>query len=196
MIDLVPVPPPSAELPRRPPEPPVSRSAVSKAPGVRAASPATDAVDDPHPSDPPPAVPSTPADPFAITTPSAPAPSTPDSLLGRAKRDALVIDRELRKGKSGVPEVAGTPMERFRTALEGAYKDRGLAITSETYTAPDGQVIYRFRRGGKYRCRTSGSVGPKIGGAVGGGEVLFDVAGGGGTAGEIRCPSHADWKRD
>lgn len=136
------------------------------------------------------------ADPFAVTEPAAPAAPALDAMVGRARRDAGAIDRELRKGKPGVPDVADTSGGRFTRALEAAFKDRGLGVTSETYTAPDGQVIYRFRRGGRIKCRSGGSVGPKIGGAVGGGEVLFDVQGGAGRAGEVPCPSHADWKRD
>ena len=33
-------------------------------------------------------------------------------------------------------------------------------------------------------------------GAVGGGQVLFDKAGGGGSAGTIECPKGAEFKRD
>ncbi len=117
-------------------------------------------------------------------------------MIGKARRDAVIIDREMRKGKSGVPEVADTPMGRFRAALEGAHKDSRRSLGSDSYTAPDGQVIYRFRQGGKTWCRTGGSVKPRIGGAEGGGATMFDGAGGGGSAGMIRCPSHADWKRD
>jgi hypothetical protein len=117
-------------------------------------------------------------------------------MVGKARRDAIAVDRELRKGKSGVPEEANTPWARFQRAAEGAYKDRSLTVTSESYTTPDGQVIYRFRRGGKYFCRSSGGVPPKIGGAVGGGEVLFDAQGGEGRAGQVRCPGQAEWKRD
>ncbi|RLM48610.1 hypothetical protein DVK02_19065, partial [Halobellus sp. Atlit-31R] len=112
------------------------------------------------------------------------------------RRDAGAIDREFRKSKSGVPDVANTPAARFAGALEAAHIDRGRSVTSETYTAPDGQVIYRFRRNGKTMCRSGGGVGPKIGGAVGGGEVLFDVQGGAGRAGAVECPGNAEWKRD
>lgn len=195
VFGLVPVFPLSPDLPRLGPEPSPPPTTAPSKPRARSDSAKTDTVRAPEPITPPAEAPSTVADPFAITAPTAPAPSSLDAI-GQAKRDALIIDREMRKGKSGVPEAADTPMGRFKEALEGAYKDRSLAIGTETYTAPDGQVIYRFRHGGRYRCRTGGSVGPKIGGAVGGGEVLFDVQGGGGRAGEIRCPSHADWKRD
>ncbi|MFC0251645.1 hypothetical protein [Massilia consociata] len=136
------------------------------------------------------------ADPFAVPDDAAPAQSRLDAMVGRARRDAGIVDRELRAGKTGVPAVAGTPWGSFRTALDGAHKDTARGLTSESYTAPDGQVIYRFRLGGKVWCRTGGSVRPSIGGAVGGGATLFDSRGGEGSAGGIACPSHADWKRD
>lgn len=136
------------------------------------------------------------ADPFAITAPSAPAASARDAMVERARRDAGRIAREMRQGGTGVPEAADTPMGRFRTALAGAHKDSSRGLSSDSYTTPDGQVIYRFRLGGKLWCRTGGSVRPQTGGAVGGGATLFDSGGGEGAAGLIRCPSHGDWKRD
>jgi len=191
VVDLIAVPPPPPAMPRLRPPPPRPAAAPSLerpvAPAPRAAEPDTAAT----PADAPARV----ADPFAIEAPGAPAPL--ETMVGKARRDAGSIDRELRKGKSGVPESADTPWARLQGAMEGAHRDRGLTVTSETYTAPDGQVIYRFRRGGKVFCRGSGSVAPKIGGAVGGGEVLFDVQGAEGRAGTlVRCPSQAEWTRD
>lgn len=196
IIELLPVAPPVREIPRMRPQPPLPRTPTPAAPRARTDIAPAGTPRDPEPVTPPPEAPATVADPFAITAPSAPAASASESMAGRARREAGSVDRELRKGKSGVPDVAETPMARFRETLDAAYKDRGLGVTSETYTAPDGQVIYRFRVGGRYRCRSGGGVGPKIGGAVGGGEVLFDVQGGAGRAGEVPCPSHAEWKRD
>lgn len=192
VVDLIALPPPSPEPPRLRRAAPPSRSTTPKAPAAAD----TDRPSGPEPLAPAPQVPASVADPFAITVPSAPPESALDAMVGRAKRDAVAIDRELRKGKSGVPEVADTPMGRFRQALEAAHKDTSRTLASETYTSPDGQVIYRFRQGGKVWCRTSGSVRPQIGGAVGGGATQFDSGGGGGAAGLIRCPSHGDWKRD
>lgn len=198
VIDLLPLPPPPPELPRirREPPPPPPRSRELDKPPAWADRAATDTVAVPEPVTPPPDVPASLADPFAVAAPSAPVQSPLDAMVGRAKRDAVIIDREMRKGKSGVPEVADTPMGRFRQALEAAHKDSRRGVSSDTYTAPDGQVIYRFRQGGKVWCRTGGSVRPQIGGAVGGGATQFDSGGGGGAAGLIRCPSHGDWKRD
>jgi hypothetical protein len=193
VFELIPVPPPVPKTPQLRRQPPSPRL-TPVAPPTPSAAPET--AREPEPVTAPPDRALTIDDPFAVTTPSTPAESALDAMVGRAKRDAGIIDRDLRKGKPGVPEVADTPWGRFRQALEAAHKDRGLAVTSETYTAPDGQVVYRFRRGGKFKCRSGGSVGPKIGGAVGGGEVLFDVQGGAGRAGEVECPSRAEWKRD
>jgi hypothetical protein len=192
-FDLIPVQPPLPESPqlRQPPPSPRSRPV---APRTRSVSP--EMARESEPITLPPERASAADDPFAITTPSAPAESPLDAMVGRAKRDAGIIDRELRKGKSGVPEVADTPWGRFRQALEGAHKDSRRGLTSESYTTPDGQVIYRFRQGGKTWCRTSGSIKPRIGGAEGGGATMFDTQGGGGSAGGIRCPSHGDWRRD
>lgn len=195
VVELVPIAPPAPAEPRlraKPPPPPPT----SKALGARADKAPAFTSRAPEPVAPPPAAPATAADPFAITAAPAPAESALDALVGRATRDAVIIDRELRKGKSGVPEVAGTPIARFRAALEGAHKDSRRSLSSDSYTAPDGQVIYRFRQGGKVWCRIGGGVKPRIGGAEGGGATMFDTQGGGGSAGAIRCPSHADWKGD
>lgn len=191
VIDLVTVPP-LPEMPRMRSEPPAS-PAIPRERRARSRAAETGTSPEPEPITPPP---ETVADPFAISAPSAPSETALDAMVGRAKRDAVIIDREMRKGKSGVPEVADTPMGRFRQALEAAHKDSSRGLVSDTYTAPDGQVIYRFRQGGKVWCRTGGSVRPQIGGANGGGATQFDSAGGGGAAGLIRCPSHGDWKRD
>jgi len=195
VIDLIAVPP-LPEMPRMRSEPPPPRPALRRERRARSDAAETDTSPEPEPIGPPPETPARVADPFAISAPSAPSESALDAMVGRAKRDAVIIDREMRKGKSGVPEVADTPMGRFRQALEAAHKDSSRGLSSETYTAPDGQVIYRFRQGGKVWCRTGGSVRPQIGGANGGGATQFDSAGGGGAAGLIRCPGHGDWKRD
>jgi len=194
VIDLIPVPPPQPATPRL--RPALPRPAAAASAPARSAAPAPK-TSEPEAIATPAEAPARVADPFAVEAPNAPEQSSLGALVGKARREAGIIDRELRKGKSGVPEAADTPWARLQVAMEGAHRERGLSVTSETYTAPDGQVIYRFRRGGKVFCRGSGSVAPKIGGAVGGGEVLFDVQGGEGRAGTlVRCPSQAEFKRD
>ncbi|SFD10464.1 hypothetical protein [Massilia yuzhufengensis] len=192
VFDVIALPPPAREVAQF--RPPPARDAGTRK--ARANRPPGAPVREAEPITPPSETPAPAADPLAVAEPAAPAESALDAMVGRARRDAGPIDRELRKGKSGVPAVADTPWGRFRQALEGAHKDTARSLASDTYTAPDGQVIYRFRQGGKIWCRTSGSVKPRIGGAEGGGATMFDTRGGEGSAGTIRCPSHGEWKRD
>lgn len=136
------------------------------------------------------------ADPLA--EPAQPDAAAPEegSLAARARRAAGSADHELRKGKLAPLTPTDTPWKRFAQAVEGARIDKSLTLTSESYTSPDGTIVYRFRKNGRYYCRTGGSVGPSMFGAEGGGAALFDKAGGGGTAGLIRCPSQAEFKAD
>jgi hypothetical protein len=57
-----------------------------------------------------------------------------------------------------VPDEADTPMGRFQRGLESAHIDRSLTLQSDSYTSPDGVVIYRKRIGNRYRCRRAGGV--------------------------------------
>ncbi len=191
VFELISLPRPEKPAPLADAAPPVK--AAARAPRGNATplpTPEPEAITDPVESQ------RTVGDPFAQTPEPAPAETPAESVAGRARRNAIAIDRELRKGKPGVPDEPATPWGRFVRGLEGAHNDRSRNIVTETYTAPDGQVIYRFRRGGKYRCRGSGFVRPSIGGAEGGKAELFDKAGTEGSAGEVRCPSQVIWKRD
>jgi hypothetical protein len=106
--------------------------------------------------------------------------------LGLSKRQAGRIDRELRKGKSGVPDEPDTPMGRFRRGLEAAHVDRSMSVYEDSYTAPDGTITYRKRIGKAVICRRSGSVSPLgMRGMVMGGE-----------AGDVPCPRGVEWKKD
>ena len=126
--------------------------------------------------------------------PAAGASSTPGGFaLGLAKRQAGRIDRELRKGKPGVPTEADTPMARFRRGVESAYIDRSLTLQSDTYTSPDGVVIYRFRQGNRYRCRRAGGVGMPLAGMPGTGSITAASAG---AAGSTDCPKGVVWNQD
>ncbi|NNG23265.1 hypothetical protein [Telluria aromaticivorans] len=191
VFNVIPVPPPAPELAsvRRETEPVRTEAPRTLDPALPAL---PDAVRAAEPITPSAATPAPAADPLAIT--AAPAESPLDAMVGRARREAGVIDRELRKGKSGVPAVAGTPWGRFTRALDAAHIDNSRTLVSESYTAPDGAIIYRFRQGGRVLCRISGGVKPGIGNAIV--PSAFDVQGGNGTAGLISCPSHATWKRD
>jgi hypothetical protein len=114
-------------------------------------------------------------------------------VAGLAKQQAGRIDRELRKGKPGVPTEADTPMARFQRGLESAHIDRSLTLQSDTYTSPDGVVIYRFRQGNRYRCRRAGGVGMPLAGMPGTGAI---TAGGAGAAGDTDCPKGVVWNQD
>ncbi|WP_288378865.1 hypothetical protein [uncultured Massilia sp.] len=193
VFDLIPLPPPrpATPAPRMAPPPPVNAAARAErsAPAPRVL-PEPEAI----------TVPVEPqrlaADPFAQDPAPPPAETPAQALVGGAKKDAVAIDREARKGNSGVPQNPDTPWGRFVRGLEGAHRDTSLTIKTDSYTTPDGQTIYRFRRGGKYFCRSSGFVRPKIGGAEGGGAELFDSRGAEGGAGQVRCPSQATWIGD
>ncbi|MDY0964031.1 hypothetical protein [Massilia sp. CFBP9026] len=180
------VPPPAVESP---PPPPIPRS-PARAPV--AAQPITLPVDAPVAE---PVAESYP-DPLAQPSPQDDAASEEETLAGRARRAAGGVDQDLRKGKLAPLEPTDTPWKRFASAVEGARKDSSRTLTSESYTSPDGTIVYRFRRNGKYYCRSGGGVRPSMFGAEGGGAVLFDKPGGGGTAGLVPCPSQAEFKRD
>jgi hypothetical protein len=106
--------------------------------------------------------------------------------LGLSKRQAGRIDRELRKGKSGVPDEADTPMGRFRRGLEAAHIDRSMSVREDSYTSPDGVIIYRKRIGNATICRRSGSINP-----LGMRGMLF-----GNEAGDVPCPKGVQWTKD
>lgn len=200
VFQLIAVPAPQLPATRR--EAPPVRS-----PAPRTGEPAQpDSMRDAEPVTPPSMTAAPAADPFAITDPAAALDASQETaheasqetaleaMAGRARREAGAVDRELRKGKPGVPAVADTPWGRFTRALEGAHIDTSRTVVSESYTSPDGEVIYRTRKGGKLICRITGGVKPGVGNAIG--PSAFDVQGGNGTAGLISCPSHATWKRD
>jgi hypothetical protein len=104
---------------------------------------------------------------------------------GLAARQAGRIDRELRGGKSGVPLEADTPWARFQRGLEAAHVETSMSAHLDSYTSPDGVVIYRERVGNRVICRRTGSVGLGIAGAVN----VND-------AGPVNCPSGVTWKRE
>jgi hypothetical protein len=189
---LIPVPLP--KLVRPVPDSPARPSAPARTAPVTVARPA--------PASTPPAPAEAPSSPEAIT-PAEPAPPAPhteagEDLLRGARKQAGIIDRELRGGKSGVPRQADTPWGRFRAGLEAAHIDRSRSTVTESITGPDGVTIYRIRQGDKVFCRATGSVAaPMPGrteGAVLAGAGRFDNLGKSGTGGSVNCPSgERDW---
>nr|WP_314546009.1 hypothetical protein [uncultured Massilia sp.] len=148
---------------------------VSAAPAPSAASP-SEPVGQPD---------TAPADEPAAAAPAAEAAPAGGFALGLARRQAGRIDRELRKGKSGVPVEADTPWARFQRGVDAAHIDSSLTLTTDTYTSPDGVIYYRYRQGNSVRCRRSGGVG-----------VLPQSMAAAGSAANVPCPSGATWQRD
>jgi hypothetical protein len=103
-----------------------------------------------------------------------------------SRRQAGRIDRELRNGKSGVPDEPDTPIGRFQRGLEAAHIDRSMSVREDSYTAPDGIVYYRKRIGNATFCRRSGSVSP-----MGMRGIIM-----GNEAGDVPCPTGVLWKKD
>ena len=138
------------------------------------------------------------ADPFP--TPSASAQegiaTGDDSLASHGKRTAGAVDHDLRKGKLAPLDPGDSKWQRFAQAVGDARVDTSRTRTSESYTGPDGIVVYRFRQGGRTWCRTGGDIRPSPFGAQAGGAALFDKAGGGGFAGMVQCPTRVQFKPD
>jgi hypothetical protein len=84
-----------------------------------------------------------------------------------------------------VPLEADTPWGRFQRGLEAAHVERSMSAHLDSYTSPDGVVIYRRRVGGRTSCYRTGSVGLGIA-----------DAGGVNDAGAVACPSGVTWTRE
>ena len=169
-------------------------SAARAVPAVPAVAPAV-----PQPVTPAPAAASEPAaDPFPAPSGAAQDSTATgdDSLASRGKRTAGAIDHDLRKGKLAPLEPGDNKWERFAQAVGDARVDTSRTLTSDSYTGPDGVVVYRFRLGGRTWCRTGGDIRPSPFGAQVGGAALFDKAGGGGFAGQVQCPTRVQFKPD
>lgn len=186
------VPPLAAPVPPVPS--PTTRNLPSAAPRVPARAPIeAPSITDAESGEP---VPEAQPDPLAAPSAVDAVPVEEHSVAGRAKREAGRVDNALRQGKLAPLTPTDTPWKRFVAGVEGARRDTSMTLTSESYTSPDGTIIYRFRKNGRYYCRTGGAVRPNMFGAEGGKAELFDRAGGGGFAGLVACPGQAEFKRD
>ena len=129
--------------------------------------------------------------------------TAPDALDAKkmidiAKRQAGLIDNELRVGKPApLAPDPDLPVARFRTQLDRAFIDGSTSMVTESQTQPDGVVVYRFRRGGRVWCRQSGGSGPSSMEYSDGAKLAgAGSRGGSGAAGTIACPSEAHgWSR-
>jgi len=157
---------------------PSSSESSPAAPAAAAQAPSADATDARAPAS-------------GANTPAAAASTGSGFTAGLGRRQAGRIDRELRAGKSGVPTQADTPWARFERGLEAAHVESSMSAHLDSYTAPDGVVIYRRRVGGRIVCYRTGSVSGGVDPALGalGTRGVND-------AGSIPCPSTAQWKQE
>lgn len=117
----------------------------------------------------------------------APAPAAlPGDLLASSKAMAGRVDRDLRKGASPITAEPDRKWERFADAFAAARTGAPRTVTLESYTSPDGVIIYRKTVGDKVACYRSGSVGGLVTG--------FGPQDGQG-AGRTTCPSGVSWTR-
>lgn len=165
--------------------------------GADKRSPSVQLPDLPTLSNPAPAVMPASPSPSTTTSNAAPAPAPDDSTAAAApsadggfaaslgRRQAGRIDRELRGGKSGVPAQADTPWARFQRGLEDAHVESSMSAHLDSYTSPDGVVIYRRRVGSRTSCYQTGSVGLGVAGTRTGG-----------NAGNVACPDGVTWTHE
>lgn len=104
--------------------------------------------------------------------------------IGLARRQARGIAKEVSPGGGQVLSEASTPWTRLRRDLDAAHVAPLTGVQQESYTSPDGTIIYRKRIGNQVVCRRSGSVSSNDIGSTGG----VDSAGG------VSCPTNVDWK--
>ena len=168
--DLPPPLPPPLPLPRsRLPASISIPTPVMAAPAVAASSPDADPASAPQ---------------------SAPAPAAaealPGDLLKSSRAMAGRIDRELRNGASPISAEPERKWERFAEAFAAARTSGGNTVTLDSYTSPDGVIIYRRTIGGTAHCYRTGSVGGLV---TGFGNA--DLHG----ASVMDCPRGLSWTR-
>jgi hypothetical protein len=116
----------------------------------------------------------------------APEAALPGELLKSSRAMAGRIDRELRKGSSPISAEPERKWERFAEAFDAARTSGDRTVTLDSYTSPDGVIIYRTTIGGKSSCYRSGSVGGLV---TGFGNA--DLHG----ASIMECPRGLSWTR-
>ena len=131
------------------------------------------------------------AEPEPASAPQAdPAPAAPEALPGELLKSSRAmagrIDRELRNGSSPISAEPERKWERFAEAFAAARTSSDRSVTLDSYTSPDGVIIYRRTTAGKARCYRSGSVGGLV---TGFGNA--DLHG----ASIMDCPSGLSWTR-
>jgi len=124
------------------------------------------------------------AAPAPVDDAPAPAPGASfdvDLVKRQGARIAGAIGRELPAARPDPNE----PWTRFRSHVEAAYAGSG-GVWFDSYTSPDGTIIYRKHVGDATSCRMSGSV------SVLGMSAMKGVS----DAGGVPCPHGVTWKRE
>jgi hypothetical protein len=136
-----------------------------------------------------PAVAASPTDAEPASTPQAApvaAEALPGDLLKSSRAMAGRVDRELRNGASPISAEPERKWERFAEAFAAARTSGDRTFTLDSYTSPDGVIIYRRTIGGRSSCYRTGSVGGLV---TGFGNA--DLHG----ASIMACPSGLSWTR-
>ena len=136
-----------------------------------------------------PAVAASPTDAEPASTPQAApvaAEALPGDLLKSSRAMAGRVDRELRNGASPISAEPERKWERFAEAFAAARTSSDNTVTLDSYTSPDGVIIYRRTTGGRSSCYRTGSVGGLV---TGFGNA--DLHG----ASIMACPSGLSWTR-
>jgi len=117
-------------------------------------------------------------------TPSSSPESSPEPNfdMDLVRRQASHVARAIARELPSVPSGSDTPWARFGRDVDAAHFEAG--VWQDSYTAPDGTIIYRKHIGGRTICRMSGNVGPENG-------IIKGID----EAGSIACPARAQWKR-
>lgn len=180
-VPVQPLSPPRPQaLPDTPPSPRQLRRPARTAPAPPAPDVPSITVQAPVPAP-------APVDADTAAVPQEPASTAlPGDLLTTSKAMAGRIDRALRKGASPITAEPERKWERFAEAVAGARTGATRVVTLDSYTSPDGVIIYRKTVGNRVACYRSGSVGGLVTG--------FGSADGQG-AGSTDCPSGVRWTR-
>ena len=106
----------------------------------------------------------------------------PGELLAASRRMAGRISREMHIGSSPITTEPEQKWGRFDAMVADARAGASRSVSLDSYTAPDGVIVYRKTVGDRVRCYVSGSVG---------GINTAD----GHSAGNIACPTGVRWTR-
>lgn len=101
-----------------------------------------------------------------------------------AKQQARRVAKEIGTREFKALTEANTPWTRFRNELNAAHVEPATGVHWESYTSPDGTIIYREHVGNQIVCHRSGNVSRNDIGSTGGAN----------SAGYVSCPSHVEWK--